>query len=258
MEINIAHKAKDRITLQIGGADAAYLNALRRFMAFEVPTLAIENVEVQANNSVLYDEIIAHRLGLVPLKTDLKAFKLPREDEPEGSPTSQVTLTLQARGPRLVTAGELVSADAGVKPIYPDTPVVKLLEGQDVQLVATAVVGVGRLHAKWSPGLVSYRAVPHVAIRKDPADKEAIAKVCPADVFEVKGGKLSLIKKNVPNCILCGACMDLSGDIEATATDAYFLTVESWGQLDPKEIVTAGLDSFTKALGVLRALLEEK
>lgn len=257
MDLTIAAKAKDRLTLQVEGADSAYVNALRRHMAFEVPTLAIEDVEFQANNSVLYDEIVAHRLGLVPLRTDLKAYKLPGKDEPEGSPTSQVALTLEAKGPRLVLAGDLVSQDPAVKPVHPGLPIVKLLDGQDIRLVATAVMGVGRVHAKWSPGLVTFRQVPDVVIAKDPQPKDKIVEACPADIFELKGGKLGLVKKNVPNCILCGACTDLSSDIEIRTGDAYFLTVEAWGQLEPKEIVAAGLEAFNRQLGELKTLLEE-
>src|SRR3989344_9129139 len=78
MEIRLLNKEKKtgRVSFLMKGSNAAFVNALRRCIINEVPTMAIEYVEIRKNNSILYDEIIAHRLGLIPLKTDLKSYTM--------------------------------------------------------------------------------------------------------------------------------------------------------------------------------------
>ena len=78
MEVSVLDKSKDGLTLKllIKGTTPAFMNTLRRTMIEEVPTMAIEDVEFRKNNGILYDEMIAHRLGLIPLKTDLKGYRM--------------------------------------------------------------------------------------------------------------------------------------------------------------------------------------
>jgi DNA-directed RNA polymerase subunit D len=131
-----------------------YLNTLRRLAMTEVPVMAIELVEFSKNDSILYDEIIAHRLGLVPLTTDAQSYTRVTSEEigaKEYLAQSSCKLTLKAKGPGVVYAKDLVSKDPKIKPVYPDMPIAKLLEGQELELVATAVLGIGKDHTKWSP-----------------------------------------------------------------------------------------------------------
>lgn len=137
-----------------------YTNTLRRLMITEVPIIAIEQVEISKNDSVLYDEIVAHRLGLIPLTTDLSSYVMPTQEEVDTGEylaQSSCKLTLEAKGPCIVYAKDLKSADPKVKPVHPETPIVKLLENQELILVATAVMGKGRVHAKWSAGHAHYK-----------------------------------------------------------------------------------------------------
>lgn len=137
-------------------AEASYANAIRRYSMNEVPVLAIEDVEFKKNEGILYDEMVAHRLGLIPLTTDLKSYNYTPGEGNKGI-SSSVELTLSAKGPCTVYAKDLVSKDPQVSPVYGDIPILKLLKGQELELLAKAEMGLGKIHAKWSTGLVFYK-----------------------------------------------------------------------------------------------------
>src|SRR3972149_11609867 len=86
MEITILNEEKKnkKVTFLVKGTSVSYVNTIRRLIMNEVPTMAIEDVEIRKNSSILYDEIIAHRLGLIPLTTDLKSYNLPDKCKCEG------------------------------------------------------------------------------------------------------------------------------------------------------------------------------
>ena len=100
MEIRVLSndKEKGKLSFIIKDTTPAFVNTLRRIMVEEVPTMAIEDVEFRKNNSILYDEMIAHRLGLISLKTDLKSYNLPEncKCKGEGCARCQLKLTLKA------------------------------------------------------------------------------------------------------------------------------------------------------------------
>jgi len=251
-------KEKDKLSFEISGVDISYVNTLRRFFMNEVPVLAIEDVEFRKNDSGLYDEIIAHRLGLIPFKTDLKSYNLPSECKCKGKGCGhcQLKITLKAKGPDTVYAGDIKTKDPKVKPVYPNMPVVKLLEGQELVLEATAILGLGRVHAKWSPCLAYYKELVDIHIDKQPGNKEEIVEQCPKDIFMIKNDKLMTIKEKVNECTLCNACVELSeGRIRVEPNGSYLITVESWGQLEPKEIVKQAINAYNKQLGEFLDLL---
>jgi len=154
---------KNRLILSVKGVDTAYANTLRRIMGFEVPVMAIEDVEFRKNSSILYDEVIAHRLGLVPLSTDLKSYNMMNECKCKGAGCASCTvkLVLKVQGPCTVYASDIKTKDPEIKPIYGKMPIVKLLEGQELEFEATAILGQGKEHSKWCPGLVFYK-MPNV------------------------------------------------------------------------------------------------
>jgi DNA-directed RNA polymerase subunit D len=251
MELKLLTKGKDKITFLLKGVDISYANTLRRIMMAEVPTLAIEDVEFKANNSILYDEIVAHRLGLVPIKTDLKSYNFVEECKCKGKGCGhcQLKLTLKTKGVGYVYAGDMKSKDPNCKPVYPKTPISKIIDKQEMQFEATAILGVGKEHAKWSPGLVFYKYNPIVKINKNPDNAEEIEAKCPARVFDLKKDKLSVNAKNESACILCNECVELSNDqIELQNSDEFIFTVESWGQLDPKEMVVKAFEIYNKQI----------
>jgi DNA-directed RNA polymerase subunit D len=227
---------------------------MRRIMESRVPTMAIDDVEVRKNNSVLYDEMIALRLGLLPLSTDLKSYNLPEECSCKGAGCNGCTLklTLKAKGPGYVYAKQLKSKDPKVICVYPNTPILKLMENQDVELECTARLGRGIQHAKWNTGAIFYKNEVEISIKKQVEDPEMIKRLCPVHIFNVANGKVTINEANVEKCILCEACVEASeGNIVVTPKEEYLFTVESWGQLSPKEIGVQAVVEFNKLLDEL-------
>ena len=256
MEIKMLEKDKKtgKVSFLLLNSSPSFANAMRRTMVDSVPTMAIEDVEFRKNSSVLYDEIMAHRLGLMPLKSDLKSYTLPAKCKckGEGCARCSVKMTLKSKSTGYVYASEIKSKDSKIKPVYAKTPVVKLLKGQEVELEATAKLGIGRDHTKWSPCLAYYKYKPVVDIDaakcKNP---EEVAESCPVDVFEVKSGKLAVKKDNLLKCHLCGACAEVASGNSVKLNEAekdFVFFIEPWGQLGVKEIVAKAADVFIESL----------
>ena len=159
--IKILESSDSRIKVSIKGVDRVYANALRRFAISEVPCMAIDDVVIQQNSSVLYDEILAHRLGLIPLSTDLKGYVLPQDCSCKtdlGCSKCRVLLVLNAIATdevKTIYSGDLRSEDDSVKPYVDNIPIVKLAPDHEIKLEAFAKLGKGRDHAKWQPVSVS-------------------------------------------------------------------------------------------------------
>lgn len=264
MEIRLLeqNKEEEKLSFLIKDSNPAFVNALRDAMINKVPTLAIETVEFRKNNTVLYDEIIAHRLGLIPIKTDLKSYELPDECSCKGKGCAkcQLKLTLIANATGVVQSSKLKSKDPKAGPVSDKIPIVKLLKGQGLVLEATAVLGRGKEHAKWVPCLAYYKYKPVINIVKEPKNPQKVADSCPLKIFKVKDGKLVVDKDSLMKCHLCEACAEASeGAIELAENDQEFVFyVESWGQLSCKEIVTQAIDIFQKDLDSFVKGLEKK
>ncbi len=256
MEIKMIDKDKKsgRVSFMLLNSNPSFANALRRNMIDSVPAMAIEDVEFRKNNSVLYDEIIAHRLGLLALKTDLKSYTLPSKCKCKGEGCARCTvkMILKSKSTGNLYASEIKSKDPKIKPVYPKTPIVKLLKGQEIEIEATAMLGTGREHVKWSPCLAYYKYKPVIEINTAKCtNAEEVAGVCPVDVFEVKAGKLTINKNNMLRCHLCGACAEKAANnsVKLNESDKDFVFfVEPWGQLSVKEIVAKAADIFGEQL----------
>ncbi|MBI3841176.1 MAG: DNA-directed RNA polymerase subunit D [Thaumarchaeota archaeon] len=161
VKVKLLEDTGDSVTLQLDGIDRSYANAVRRFCIAEVPAMAIDDVVFLENSSVLYDEILAHRLGMVPIKTDLERYNLPEDCDcgnPLGCHKCRVLFVLDAKGKdkvSTVTSGDLVSEDRDIRPVSETIPLVKLAFGQSVKLEAYARLGKGKEHAKWQPCTVA-------------------------------------------------------------------------------------------------------
>jgi len=121
MEIEVLDKTDMKIKMVIRGATPQLLNTLRRIIIAEVPSMAIDDVVIIENTSVLHDEILAHRLGLIPLKTDLDTYNLPEECDCQsefGCNKCRVSLMLEAEteeGVKTVYSGDLISDNPDIK-----------------------------------------------------------------------------------------------------------------------------------------------
>jgi DNA-directed RNA polymerase subunit D len=155
--VNILERADEKIVIKFNNVPRQYVNAIRRISISEVPTLAIDDVVILENSSVMHDEAIAHRLGLVPLLTNLSRFVMPHECDCKstlGCSKCRVLLVLDSEAnekTKVVTSGELVSEDEHIKPVSKDIPIITLAPGQKLKFEAYARLGIGRDHAKWQP-----------------------------------------------------------------------------------------------------------
>lgn len=161
VKLQILEQDEKKIKVIFKDIHRSYVNAIRRFAICEVPTIAIDEVVVLENSSVMYDELIAHRLGLIPLKTDLTRYSLPEECDCKsalGCTKCRVLLVLDVEAgnrTRVVYSGDLRSEDDFVKPTSDSIPIVKLAPKQAIKLEAYARLGKGKEHAKWQPATVS-------------------------------------------------------------------------------------------------------
>ena len=157
VSLDVVESTPSRIRIRLKGVDRAYANAIRRIAISQVPTMAIDDVVILENSSVMFDELVAHRLGLIPLKTDLNRYNLPEDCDCKsalGCPKCRVLLVLDAEATdrvRTITSGDLVSEDPESRPISDSIPIVKLAPGQKVKLEAYGRLGRGSEHAKWQP-----------------------------------------------------------------------------------------------------------
>ena len=151
MSLEIINENEQKISLKIKGVPLQYANALRRICLNGVPIYAVESIDVLENSSVLADEGVAHRVGLIPLKTDLSASK-------EGNENDKIMLTLDSGvsdETRTVLSGELKSQDESVIPTSNDIPIVTLAPGQSIKFEAYARLGKGTEHARWNSANVA-------------------------------------------------------------------------------------------------------
>ncbi len=239
--MKIIKKDKEKIVF-IEEIDESLANAIRR-SALEIPILAIDEVEIHKNDSALYDEIIAHRLGLIPLENP-KAMDLKENCSCSGKGCSKCTVQLKlvAKGPYTVYSKDLKGK---VKVVYDKIPIVILKEGQELEAIGFATQGKGIEHAKYSPGLIYYRNLAEIKIKKDTKLKKEIIESCPHGIITEKG----VDEKDRYKCDLCEACVEKSkGDIEIIPTKEIIFFVESFGQIKAEEILVEAIKALKSNL----------
>lgn len=208
-------KEKQKLVL-VTDMGVGLANAIRRGV-LEIPTMAVDEVEISQNDSALYDEILAHRIGLVPIKSD----KITKETK----------FKLKEKGPKIVYSTDM-SPSIGVD--Y-KIPLVILDEGQEIQLVADAKLGTGIEHVKYSPGTIYYKHnvedkfLDFVEIDRD---------------GNVKYEEGELQEKKVPE--------DVINEIKKLKkVNELLLSVECWGQIDVKRIFLESISALDKGLNEL-------
>jgi len=262
VEVEVLEKDGVNMRLLIRETDAAFMNTLRRLIIAEVPCMAIDDVVIIENSSVLHDEIIAHRLGLIPLKTDLDSYNLPEEcpcKSEFGCPLCRVTLTLDVEakeGTQVVYSGDLVSENPDIVPVSDKIPIVKLAKEQKLRLEAYARLGKGKKHAKWQPvSMCTYKYLPQIKIDSKRCDAcGECVEICPRRVLAKNGDKIEV--RNLMACTLCQDCMDACPQnpsaIEVSWDDSAFIfNIESTGVLPPERIISEALKILDKQLNEL-------
>lgn len=254
MKLTKVSKEGLHLVCSISDVTPAFVNALRRFCMDYVPTLAIEDVEIKSNDSIIYDEVIAHRLGLIPLSTDLSSYTLAEEGE-EISAMNSVVLTVSKEESGYVYAKDMQTKDPKVKPVYGDIQITYLTENQSLELIATAVMGIGKNHAKWSPANVYYSYKPTVRVNNKSRLLASVIDKYPLAI--VDNGKIN--EKAISTPTLIDACDGICDDVvKIEYSDSEFIFhVESFGQLDSKEVVIEAINQFTKQLDTMKKLITE-
>ena len=146
MSLQIINQGEQKISVKLQGMPLQYANAIRRICLNGVPIFAIDTVDILENSSILADEGIAHRLGLIPLKTELSAIETSGDSD-------RIMLTLDsgdATETRTIFSGEIESQDDTIKPISEKIPIVTLAPNQRIKFEAHARLGRGTEHAKWN------------------------------------------------------------------------------------------------------------
>ena len=277
MDIEIIEMAERKAKFILRNSSPAMANALRRTLLSDIPKMAIDKVEFHLGpimyddkeyESVtpLFDEIIAHRLGMVPVPTDLNLF-CPQSEcvcGGEGCPNCTIMYSQNKIGPCTVLSGDLEplgNPDLRVKDEF--IPIVELTDGQAVLIYATAVMGTAKKHVKWQVANgVGYKYLPQIAIEEGmESDEEVLecAALCPKKVFEVEDGKLVI--KNPLECSLCRACTDHLGEkggITVTGDDQnFFFKFETDGSLTAQQALDKAVEILAEEANDFKAQLEQ-
>ena len=130
-------------------ADISVVNAIRRTAANSVQCFAIDRVIFYENTSAMFDEYIAHRIGLVPIKTPSKGY----------NESDEIIFSLEATGPTTVYSRDLKSTDKDVIVANGNIPIIKLGNEQHLKIEGKAILGIGMKHAKFQAGLSTFKAI---------------------------------------------------------------------------------------------------
>ena len=277
MDIEIRELQDRKAELLLSNTNPPMANALRRVLIADVPKLAIEDVEFHLgtigaedsdkefeSTSPIFDEIIAHRLGMIPIPTDLELFNYKDECEDcdgEGCPNCTVIYSLNKKGPCTVYSGDLVPVgETDLRVVDDLIPIVKLNEDQALLIYATAELGTAKEHAKWQPTSgVGYKYYPKVDIEYEKCDMcEDCIESCPVDILEVKDGKINVT--DIEECKMCNACVETCefNAIEVGGReDKIVLRFETDGSLTTEQTLKKGLEVLQEKFDHVIEMAEE-
>jgi DNA-directed RNA polymerase subunit D len=205
-------------------------NGIRRYVN-SIPVVAIDEVEISRNDSPLYDETVAHRMGLIPLK--------------QGKKNAEFKLKVKKEG--MVYSGEI----EGIEVVYDKIPITLLSKGQEMDIKGTTTAGIGKEHAKFSPGNLTYREVVEVTLDKNCADK--VKQIVPEVEIKTKGSNAVIVDELEKEIVdVCeGICEKEGKTIEVKPMKKVIFHVESFGQIKTQDIFKKALDEFKKELDEL-------
>mmetsp|Transcript_7993 Transcript_7993/g.26632 ORF Transcript_7993/g.26632 Transcript_7993/m.26632 type:complete len:378 (+) Transcript_7993:132-1265(+) len=292
-DFRIEVKALDEesIVFDMVGIDAAIANAFRRILIAEVPTMAIEKVFIANNTSIIQDEVLAHRLGMIPIRADPRDFSFKTE-EATASENNTIVMRLNVRCVRdkadktkVVNKEVLTSQmewlprgseyppdqekkyttfqrtqeemfqDSPIACVHDDVVIAKMRPGQEIELEAHCVKGIGATHAKWSPvATASYRMLPEVEFLQPVEGGEAaeLVATCPQKVFDIEdlGSKKVAVAARPRDCTLCRECIRKEGWEEKVRLqrkrDHFIFSIESSGVLPPEVLFTEAVQILSR------------
>jgi len=263
MDTTVFNSSESQLKLIVKDVDPTFMNSLRRTIMAEVQIPAVEKVYIAENTSVLYDDMIAHRLGLIPLKGG--EILLPAEEcdcGGKGCPKCESVLTLDVEAQEdssMVYSGRL-KAEGSVFPANNNILIVELNAGQKITLEAHARLGRGQEHAKWQP--VSAAAVqfePVIAIDQKKCNQCGdCVKECPKKVLAVEGKKIVIT--SLWDCSMCKVCEEIcpSSSIKVSYNDKNsLLYIETTGSMTNDALVIAACDRILHKAADLKKSFKE-
>mmetsp|Transcript_684 Transcript_684/g.1907 ORF Transcript_684/g.1907 Transcript_684/m.1907 type:complete len:377 (+) Transcript_684:450-1580(+) len=277
-KVDVISETDDVIEFDMIGADAAVANTVRRILIAEVPTMAIENCFIYNNTSIIQDEVLAHRLGLVPIKADPRKFEFSKGTD-DRDETNYIVFRLQVKCEKRkdapadatshdelyvnhrVLSGDLVwvpqgnqleeFGEGGIRPVHDDILLAVLRPGQEVDIELHCVKGIGKEHAKWSPVCTaSYRLHPEIVLLKEFEGDEAdrLAACFGAGVIEVTkdGAGRRVARVNNPRACTMSREVHRHPDLAPHVRlqrirDHFIFSVESTGALKAAELVSEAI-----------------
>jgi len=282
-KIEIIKMNDEEMIFDMIGVEAPIANAFRRILIAEVPTMAIETVYIQQNTSIIQDEVLAHRLGLIPIKADPRDFNwISADEEPTDQNTIEFTLHIKCSRKKdakesypehlkyensRVYSGDLkwvpygsqeeTFKDKPLKPVDDDILIARLRPGQEIELRARCIKGIGKDHAKFSPvATATYRLLPEIRLTNVTGEKAIqLKKKCPMSVFDIEDikGVHTAVVKEPRKCTMCRECIREPGwekHVQLLRKKNHFIfQIESTKILPPKIL-------FEEAIKVLLAKIE--
>lgn len=270
MKIDILEMTPTKAELVISDTNPMFVNALRRTIVSDVPKMAIDNVEFHLGPimdeggtayesiSPLFDEILAHRLSLVPVPTDLDSFisRSKCSCNGEGCPSCTVMYSLNKKGPCTVYSGDLEPIGSEKFRVKDDLiPIVKLADDQALLIYATAELGTGSQHSRWQAAIgAGYRYYGKIEIDHSKCDVGmSCVNVCPRGVLAKEDKKI--VVRHPENCTLCNACTEVcdTGVIKVSGDPSKIIfRFETDGSLTAKEVLIKGLKILEERFEILR------
>ena len=248
--------------IKIEDTDVYFVNALRRIMLSELPKLAIDDVIIYDNTSPLFDEIIAHRLGLVPIPTDLRlmVFRKDCKCKDKGCPSCTVRYTLSKEEEGIVLSGDLQPEHESFAIKEDKIPIVELVKDQRIILEVEAVLGTAGDHAKWQAILApTYKMDVSIEVDKKRMDEvKDFIKELPKDLVELKANKLEL--KDITKLTVLESYIDKAKiDFITIKRDPTKITFsfETDGSLSAKDALKESVDILAKKYDEFGKLLKK-
>ncbi|CAH7688104.1 DNA-directed RNA polymerase III subunit C5 [Phakopsora pachyrhizi] len=293
LKVKISRLSESSIEFDLVGVDASIANALRRLMIAEVPSVAIEDVFIWNNTSLVHDEVLAQRLGLVPLRIDPRLLDMKGEDGATDLNTLVFKLVAHCRrNPNFsksetdplrayvnshITSGMIewepkgnqpeMFKDNPPRPVQDDILLVKMRPGQEIRAEMHCLKGIGKDHAKFSPvATASYRLLPHILIHETIPEKDCLKfQKCFAPgvidtVKDPKTGRLTCVVKSPRKDTVSREVLrhpEFEGKVTlGRVRDHFIFNVESTGVYAPEEIPLEACQVLLQKIRTVRTSLK--